>query len=83
MSSFIRQLSVANQQRDGLPGEGRSPRNSTDPQNGCFIQRYLSGLVIFYLSFLFHCESKVPVSEVKELHKCLIALLVLQFHIHS
>ncbi|XP_034255002.1 PP2C-like domain-containing protein CG9801 [Thrips palmi] len=43
VSSFIRQLSVANQQRENSLGDGRSPRNSADSQNGCFIQRYLSG----------------------------------------
>lgn len=43
VSSFIRQLSVANQQRENILSETRSPRNSADSQNGCFIQRYLSG----------------------------------------
>ncbi|KAK3923393.1 PP2C-like domain-containing protein [Frankliniella fusca] len=40
VSSFIRQLSVANQQRENVLSD---PRSSTDTQNGCFIQRYLSG----------------------------------------
>lgn len=43
VSSFIRQLSVANQQRENPIADGRGSRNSSDSQNGCFIQRYLSG----------------------------------------
>lgn len=43
VSSFIRQLSVANPQRESAISDGRSQRSTSDAQNGCFIQRYLSG----------------------------------------